>query len=269
MAEVSVAQNAARLTFIERAALVLPTCVGLFIGFFPLFAPTAFAAVAGLPVPGSDIFVYELTGAATLGYGVVFLLGVLRGDWLEMRLPVIGVLVFNLAAFFVSLVTIAQGGAPYSVYAVMVPAVLVSILSGWLLYRYRGVPRPAQDLATLSVRVFLVVGLLAAGSFGVIPLLVPQSGTLFHLQINAPFVVRQAGAASLGYAVMTVFAQRALSSRELRLPIVMAAIFNGASGIACIPFLFMGGIVLLPWVIAPVGLAVLVGTLIGLRRAMG
>jgi hypothetical protein len=269
MAQVAVARKVGQLTVVERVALALPTFVGLTIGLFPLLAPKIFAQVAGFPDPGVDIYVYQLTGAATLGYGVVFLLGVLRGDWLEIRLPTIGVLVFNVAAFFVSIVAIVQGGAPYSVYVVMVPAVLVSILSSLLLYRYRSVPRPPQDLAVGSVRVFLVVGMLAAGTFGVLPLFAPGLGTLVHLQINAPFIVRQAGSASLGYAVMTVFAQRSLSSQELRLPIIMAAIFNGVSGIVSIPAILAGDVLLLPWLIAPVGLAVLVGTLIGLRRAWG
>ncbi len=265
MAQEHLARQAGRLSVMERALLALPTFVGLFIGLFPLLFPKVFAQVAQFP--DDDLYVYQLTGAATLGYGVVFLLGMLRGDWLELRLPTIGVLVFNVAAFFVSLFTLVQGGTPYSVVVVMVPAVLVSILSGALLYRYRQVPRPPQDLAMPTVRIFLAVGFLAAGTFGVLPLVAPELGRLAHLHIDAPFIARQAGAASLGYAVMTVFAQRALSSQELRLPIIMAAIFNGVSGIVSIPAVFASDVVFLPWLIAPVGLAVLVGTLIGLRRA--
>jgi len=266
MAQVSVAQDVGRLTGIERLLLALPTFVGLSIGLFPLLLPQVFASVANFP--GDDVYVYQLTGAATLGYGVAFLLGAIWGDWLAIRLPTFAVLVFNVAAFFVCVAEIAQGRAPYSVYVVLAPATIDSILSGVLLYRHRGTPRPPQDLAMGSVRVFLVVGTLAAGTFGLLPLLVPQLGTLLHLHMNAPFIARQAGAASLGYAVMTVFAQRSLSSRELRLPIVMAALFNGMSGIVSVPAILAGDVLLLPWIIAPVGLAVLVGTLIGLRRTM-
>jgi hypothetical protein len=46
----------------------------------------------------------------------------------------------------------------------------------------------------------------------------------------------------------------------------MAAIFNGVSGVVSIPAILAGDVLLLPWLIAPVGLAVLVGTLIGLRQ---
>jgi hypothetical protein len=96
----------------------------------------------------------------------------------------------------------------------------------------------------------------------------PELGRLAHLEINAPFIVRQAGAASFGFAVLAAFAQRALSGQELRLPIIMAAIFNGVSGIVSIPAIFTGNVIILPVLIAPVGLAVLVGTLVGLRRAL-
>ena len=218
--------------------------------------------------PDDDVYVYQMTGAATLGYGVVFLLGMLRGDWLELRLPTIGVLVFNVVAFFACLMAYYPGRrALLGVCRAWLPAFIVSILSSVLLYRYRNVPRPAQDLAMPTVRIFLLIGMLAAGTFGVLPLVAPELGRLVHLEINAPFIVRQAGAASFGYAVMTVFAQRALSSQELRLPIIMAAIFNGVSGIVSIPAIFAGNVIILPVLIAPVGLAVLVGTLIGLRRA--
>jgi hypothetical protein len=265
MAQVQVARQVGQVSAAERALLVLPALVGLSIGLFPLLLPKVFAQVAQFP--DDDLYVYQLTGAATLGYGVVFLLGVLRGDWLELRLPTIGLLVFNVVALFVDLLTLLQGSAPSSVVVVMIPALLVSVLSSVLLYRYRHVPRPPQDLAMPTVRVFLAVGFLAAGTFGVLPLFAPELGRLAHLHINAPFIARQAGAASLGYAVMTAFAQRALSGRELRLPIIMAAIFNGVSGLVSIPVIFAGDVVFLPWLIAPVGLAVLAGTLIGLRRA--
>jgi hypothetical protein len=51
---------------------------------------------------------------------------------------------------------------------------------------------------------------------------------------QAPFVVRQAGAGSLGYVVVAVLAQRALNRLELPLIIVMAGIFNGVRGLVSI-----------------------------------
>jgi len=46
------------------------------------------------------------------------------------------------------------------------------------------------------------------------------------------FLIRQAGAASLGYAVMGIYGLRSGVWQELRLPLVMAIIFNGFSFLA-------------------------------------
>ena len=115
---------------------------------------------------------------------------------------------------------------------------------------------------------FLVVGAVAAGAFGILPLFVPDLFVIFHLHINAPFIIRQAGAASLGYAVVAVMAQRARTSQQLRLSTVMAAVFNGVGGLVSLPFLLAGGVLLLPWVIAPVGLVVMVVCVVVLRQMM-
>jgi hypothetical protein len=254
----------ARLTTLERGLLVIPALAGLLIGLFPTLWPVTFAQVAQFPA--DDVYVYQLAGAATLGYGVVFVLGIFWGSWLAIRLPLIAVVPFNVIALSVCLVRIATTPVPYSVYLLLGPTTLLIVLSLWLLWRYRHTPRPAQDLAQLPVRVFLLIGALAAGTFGILPVVAPQLGTLVHLRINAPFIAQMAGAASFGYALMTIFAQRALSSLELRLPIVMAAVFNGVAGLVSIPFIFTGAVIVLPLLIAPVGLAVLVGTLVGLRR---
>ena len=265
MAQVQVAQSVGQVSMVERVLLIVPASAGLFLGLFPLLAPQVFAQVANFP--DSDIYVYQIAGAATLGYGVAFLLGMLRGNWLELRLPRLEGWPSMWRHCSPAYYTIAQGNAPYSVYLVLAAAVLVSLLNSVLLYRYRSVPRPPQDLAMGQVRIFLAIGVLAAGTFGLLPLVAPELGRLVHLHLDAPFIARQAGAASLGYAVIAVFAQRALSGQELRLPIIMSAIFNGVSGIVSIPAILAGNVIILPVLIAPVGLAVLVGTLIGLRRA--
>lgn len=70
MAQVQVTRQAGRLSVAERSLLALPTLVGLSIGLFPLLLPKVFAQVAQFS--DDDVYVYQLTGAATLGYGVFF-----------------------------------------------------------------------------------------------------------------------------------------------------------------------------------------------------
>jgi hypothetical protein len=183
-----------------------------------------------------------------------------------VRLPVIAVLVFNLASLYACAVEIAGGHAPYTVYVILAASMLFVAISVLLLAPRRGSPQPAQNLATPAVRLFVVIGAVSAATFGILPLLFPQVFTNFGLPLSITFVGRQGGAASLGYAVMAIFATRALSGVELRLPIIMAAVFNGASALVSIPYLISGEVPLLPWIIAPFGLAVAVGAAIALRR---
>jgi hypothetical protein len=111
------------------------------------------------------------------------------------------------------------------------------------------------------------VGAIAAGFFGVLPLFAPFFFQNFGFAIDAPFILQQAGAASLGYAVIAVLAQRFVNSRELLLTGIMAAIFNGAGGLASLPYILDTNFLPLPQLIAPVGLLVLVGSLLFLRQA--
>lgn len=249
----------------ERALLVLPALAGLFFGLFPLLLPEVLAAV--FQFPAVDIYIYRLAGAATLGYGVALAIGVFQKQWLTVRLPVIATLVFNLASLYACGIEIFQGHVPYSVYLILASSLLFVVISTLLLVRHAGVPRLEPDFANPAVRIFLVVGAVAAAVFGLLPLFAPDLFTIFHLQIvPVRFVIRQAGAASFGYAVMVILAQRALNSRELFLTGLMGAIFNGVSGVVSIPYLLAGNILLLPAVIAPVGLLVLVLCLLLLRN---
>ena len=254
----------------ERALLVLPAVVGLVLGFFPLLLPALFARVALFPA--RDFFAYQFAGAGTLGYGVALTIGLFQKDWLAVRLPVIGILVFNLASLYACGVRIfTEPNPPYSVYVVLGASLLFVALSGLLLLLHRGTPRPESNLASLPLRIFFMVGAVAAATFGLLPLFVPGLFTLFHLVADPDlsFIARLAGASSLGYAAVSVLALSALNTRELPLIGVMAAVFNGVSAIVSIPYIFSGEVVFLPWVIAPFGVFVVIVCLLVLRKANG
>jgi hypothetical protein len=80
------------------------------------------------------------------------------------------------------------------------------------------------------------------------------------------FLIRQAGAASLGYAVMGVYGIRSGAWAELRLPLVMALIFNGFSFVASVVALLTGEPVLITVVIAAASLFVTVVGMIAHQR---
>jgi hypothetical protein len=249
----------------ERALLILPALAALVLGLLPLLLPKPFADLSQFPA--TDEYIYRLAGAATLGYGVALIIGLFQKEWRIVRLPVIGTLLFNLASLYACATDILRGHSPYSVYFVLVCSILFVTITSVLLARHAGVPRLEVDQAGTSslLRIFLVVGAIAAGVFGVLPLFVPWFFKYFGFAIDAPFILQQAGAASLGYAVIAVLAQRIVNTRELFLIGIMAAIFNGAGGLASLPYI--RGFVPLPQLIAPVGLLVLVGSLLFLRQA--
>jgi hypothetical protein len=249
----------------ERALLILPALAGLAIGLFPLLLPKLFADLSQFSP--KDEYIYRLAGAATLGYGVALIIGLFQKEWRILRLTVIGTLVFNLASLYACGSAIVQGNAPYSVYFVLACSVLFVTITSLLLARHAGVPRLEADPASVLLRIFLVVGAIAAGFFGILPLFFPFFFHNFGFAIDAPFILQQAGAASLGYAVIAVLAQRLVNSRELLLIGIMAAIFNGAGGLASLPYILDTDLLPLPQLIAPVGLLVLVGSLLFLQQA--
>lgn len=248
----------------ERALLVLPALAGLVLGILLVFLPGGFAALTQLPA--DDAYIYQLAGAAILGYGIALSIGLFRQAWLPVRLVVVGILINNLGSLYACAITIFTGHGPSSVYLFLATNLLFVAICSLLLVHHWGVPRPGSNLDSRALRFFLIVGAIAAGAFGILPLFVPDLFTLFHLRINAPFLIREAGAASLGYAVVAVVAQRAKNSQEFRLITVMGAVFNGVGGLLSIPYLLAGNILLLPWIIAPVGLLVMVICLIVLRQ---
>lgn len=250
----------------ERALLILPGLAGLVIGLFPLLLPQVFASLAQFPA--TDEYIYRLAGSATLGYGVALIIGLFQKGWHVVRLPVIGTLLFNVASLYACGSAIVQGHAPYSVYFVLVCSILFVAITGLLFARHAGVPPLEADLESRFLRIFLVIGAIAAGFFGVLPLFVPWFFQNFGFAIDAPFILQQAGAASLGYAVIAILAQRVVNSRELFSIALMAAIFNGAGGLASLPYILDTKLLPLPQLIAPVGLLVLVGCLFFLRLAL-
>ena len=249
----------------ERALLVLPALAALALGVMLSFLPGQFAALSGFPAAAA--YIYRLAGAAILGYGVALSVGLFQQEWLPVRLVVIGILVNNLGSLYACLIALFSGSVPYSVYLFLATNLLFIAICSLVLARHSGVPHAEQDFASPVIRVLLVVGILAAGAFGIFPLFVPNLFTLFHLHINAPFIIREAGAGSLGYAVAAVLTSRSLSRKELPFVTVMVAIFNGVGGLVSIPYL-SSNILLLPWVIMPVGLLVMVACVFVLRQLM-
>jgi hypothetical protein len=179
-----------------------------------------------------------------------------------LRLVVLATLAFNLASIYACVVQLAAGDNNILVYLILGTSIAITGITISLLNRHSGGERPAADVTVWYSR-FLILGTVLSGVFGLMPLLIPVFGAqLLGFQGTDVFLIRQAGAASLGYAIMGVYGIRLGAWQEFRLPLVMALIFNGFSFVASVIALFSREPVLITVVIGAASLFVtIVGTM--------
>ena len=253
-----------KLSSAERFLLLLPIAGGLVFGVFPLLLGGAFGRVLGFS--GDDTFIYRLAGAATLGYAVALIMGLRQGDWTPLRLVVIATLAFNVASIYACLAQLIAGNTHLVIYLILGTSIAITAITAAMLNRHAGQERPAPDTSAWYTR-FLILGTVLSGIFGLMPLLTPALGSqLLGFQGTDVFLIRQAGAASLGYAVMGIYGLRSRAWAELRLPLVMAIIFNGFSFLASVVALFSGEPVLITLVIGAASLFVTIVGIIAYQR---
>ena len=235
-----------------------------FVGLFQLLLPGLLAKLTGYS--GNDVIVYWLSGAATFGYAGALSLALRQRSWSAIRLIVIAFFTFGIGSLYACAVDIIGGAAKPVVYVVLALTLLFVSITGTLLYRHRIESKGSPDTARW-LAVFLVIATILAAIFGLLPLLLPGAGTpLFHLKGTDVFVFRQAGASSLGYAVMGVFELRSRNWQEMRWPLVMGGIFNALSFIASVLSLATGGPLLLSLLVMLATFGVTVAIIVALRR---
>lgn len=221
-------QRSAGLTRAERLLLLVPLAGGTVFGILPYFAQSVFAQVFGYS--GDDPYLYRLAGAATVGYGVALAGGLRDGAWPPLRAVVVATLVFNLVSIGVCVGEIAGSRAQPIVYVILATSIFIATTTAWILSRH-STPASARDVATWVV-VMLGLATAAAAVFGIAPLFSQLFSAALGYRGTDIFVIRQSGAATLGYAAMGVIELRSLRWAELRLPTAMALVFNGLSCVA-------------------------------------
>ncbi len=253
-----------QLGSLERTLLLVPTVAGIVFGVLPFFMGGAFGRLVGYS--GSDSFIYHLAGAATLGYGIALTMGLRQSAWAPLRLLVIATLTFNLASLYACAVEILSGNGTWFSYLITVASIVITAITVWVLNQHQGAPQPASNVSPATIR-GLGLGVVLSGAFGLLPLFVPVF--LAHLvgyKGTDVFLIRQAGAASLGYAVMACLGIRSGAWVELRLPFVMALVFNAFSLIAAILALLSHDPILIVVVIGAAALFVTITVPMTLQR---
>jgi len=196
----------------------------------PLYVfPRPFARYAGLA--GDDTFIYELGGAAMIGYAVALALGVRNGAWSPIRFVILGAYVFVAIAFVDGFVSFASN----QISGLVVIVSLWAVVSAWavaqILVAHRGAVAGSRDVATW-VMVVLALATLSAAVFGLGPQAAGPFAALMGYKGTDDYMYRLAGAACFGYAVMGIQELRSLHWDDMRLPNVMAIVFNGLAFLA-------------------------------------
>jgi hypothetical protein len=214
----------------------------------PLYVfPRPLGRVVGLS--GDDTFIYELGGAAMLGYAVALAVGLRSPVWQPMRFIVLATYVFAAITFLAGFVAFASNQISGFVVAVSIWAVLVAWAIAQVLVARRGAVAGPRDVATWAV---IVLGLATASAavFGLGPQLPGPFASLMGYRGTDEYVYRLAGAACFGYAVMGIQELRSLHWDDMRLPNVMALGFNGLAFLASIIELLAGRTTLLAVLVA-------------------
>jgi hypothetical protein len=206
--------------------------VGLLALGLPLYVfPRPFARIADLA--GDDILIYELGGAAMIGYAVAIALGVRSGLWSPMRFVVLATYVFAAIGFFAGFIAFASGRLEGFVLVVTLWAVIVAWAVAQILVARRGAEAGPRDVAPW-VAVVLAFATLSAAVFGLGPQVPGPFASLMGYRGTDEYIYRLAGAACFGYAAMGIQELRSLHWDDLRLPSVMALVFNGLAFVAAV-----------------------------------
>jgi hypothetical protein len=196
----------------------------------PLYVfPRPFARLADLA--GDDTFIYELGGAAMLGYAVALALGVRNGLWAPIRFVALATYAFSAIAFLAGFVSFASNQINGFVVLFSLWAVLVAYALAQILVAHRGAVAGPRNVATWVVAV-LALATLSAALFGLGPQAPGPFASLMGYKGTDEYMFRLAGAACFGYAAMGIQELRSLHWDDMRLPSVMALVFNGLAFLA-------------------------------------
>ena len=215
-----------------KATLIAQAAAGLVFGLAPLLASGAYASTLGFS--GDDTLVYRLGGAATFGYFVAPVIALAwRAGWRQIAIPAIATLTFTIGAFLASAWELLVGAQQSVVPFMVIAGAVFTVIAAYWVRRDEG---PSEDRGrplTMPARVVLALATLSAGTFGVLPLLVPDTfASLFGVIGTDTWVFRLAGAGCFGYATAGIASLLAPGYRPMRIQNIAAISFNALGAIS-------------------------------------
>jgi hypothetical protein len=249
-----------------RLLLLGQAAVATILGVATFFVPAAVATVGGYT--GHEHFYYRLAGAAVLGYAVAAVLAYTgREPWDRVRIALTATFAFNAASVLGCLLSLLDGDRHWPVFFVLVAATVFAVIAGYWLRRNQA--PPGIDRATITPLFRWIIGIatIAAAFFGIVPLLFARPLASFSgFSADDLFFLRQAAAATFGYAVGGVMSLQANRYSALRVQTIAAAVFNGVSAVAAALYLIGGGRSLIGVLILVAATAFTVALVYGLAR---
>ena len=237
-----------RLSGFDRVLLFMPIPGAIAFGLSPVLFPTSAAHLVGFA--GDDPYVLRLAGGGTFAFAIALALAIQQGAWLPARYLAVATVIFSVLAVPVCALELAAGNTRPVVYAFLVDSLVQVGAMGSLLLRYRSVRGGAPEISNPAVIRGLAGAAVIALGVGLLALLLPrQAAELFGYAGTDPIIYRLAGAETLGYAAMAFLMVRSRNWAEMRLPVVIAVVFNGLGLIATLISIAQGGPVLLPLVV--------------------
>jgi len=166
-----------------------------------------------------------------LVYAVALGLGIRSGTWPPMLFVILASCVLAAIAFLAGFASFASNQINGLVVAVSLWAVVVAWALAQILVAHRGAVAGPRDVARWVV-VVLAFATVSAAVFGLGPQLPGPFASVMGYRGTDEFIYRLAGAACFGYAAMGIQELRSLHWDDLRLPNIMALVFNGLAFLA-------------------------------------
>jgi len=264
---VDAVNRADRLTERERLLLLIATVPIALLSLGALLIPDAFAHLVG--ATGADLYIYQLVGAAALGYAGALAWAVRSARWAHIRLLVAALLGFSAAAALGSILQVLLRDTKGIVYLILVLGLATSALTAYLLYAHRAASRPAPDISTWLVGFFAGATLVAL-PFALVPLFFPAAfAHAFGLHATDLLLYRLGGAALAGYVVLGITEIQSRSAVEIHPAAIMVLFFNGAAVLASLVALVAGERSSLTSIVVVVSGAIAIVTFVQLTRRTG
>lgn len=215
-----------------KLTLAVQAAAALVFGLAPLIATAAYASAIGFS--GDDPLVYRLGGAATFGYFVAPVLALAwRAGWRQIRIPAMATLTFTIGAFAASAWEFANGARQPVVAFVIFAGAIFTVIAAWWLRRDEAPDEAPGQALSMPARAIIALATLSAGTFGLLPLVVPGPfSSLFGVTGTDVWVFRLAAAGCLGYATGGIASLLAPGYRLIRIQNLAAITFNALGAIS-------------------------------------